>query len=145
MRRDGFASIGADSDVRSMTTRPVRFSGKRLFVNVDSTAGEMRVEVLDANSRVIKNLSADDCIPLRSDNTLAEVRWRGVSDLSAVSGQPVRFRFFLRNARLFSFWISADQSGSSNGYVAAGGPGYTHSRDTEGSRSYQSCCRPLTW
>lgn len=145
MRRDGFASMDADGTPRFLTTRPVRFSGKRLFVNVDSTAGEMRVEVLDTNNRVLKNLSADDCFPLRTDSTLTEVRWRGVDDLSRISGQPVKFRFVLRNARLFAFWVSPDERGSSNGYVAAGGPGFTSSRDTEGTRSYQSCCRPLTW
>jgi len=145
IRRDGFASMDADGTSRFLTTRPVRFSGKRLFVNIDSTAGEMRVEVLDRNNRVLKNFSGDDCIPLRIDNTLAEVRWRGVDDLSGISGQPVRFRFLLRDARLFAFWVSPDERGSSNGYVAAGGPGFTSSRDTEGTRSYQFCCRPGTW
>jgi hypothetical protein len=145
IRRDGFASMDADSTARSLTTRPVRFAGKRLFVNVDSTAGEMRVEVLDANNKVLKGYSADDCMPLRIDNTLAEVRWRSVKDLPEKSGQPVKFRFLLRNARLFAFWVSPDERGSSNGYVAAGGPGLTATRDTEGNRSYQFCCRPLTW
>jgi hypothetical protein len=145
MRRDGFASMNADGTPRFLTTRPVRFSGKRLFVNIDSTAGEMRVEVLDTNNKVLKNFSVDDCIPLRTDDTLAEVRWRGVGDLSGISGQPVKFRFLLRNARLFAFWVSPDERGSSNGYVAAGGPGFTSTRDTEGTRSYQSCCRPVTW
>ena len=145
IRRDGFTSMNADGTLRSLTTRPVRFTGKRLFVNVDSAAGEMRVEVLDANNRALKNLSADDCMPLHIDNTLAEVRWRGVADLSAIAGQPVKLRFLLRNARLFSFWVSPDANGSSNGYVAGGGPGFTSTRDRVGIRSYQSCCRPMTW
>ena len=145
MRRDGFASMDADGTSRFLTTRPVRFSGKRLFVNVESTAGEIRVEVLDTKGKVLKNLSADECIPLRTDNTLAEVRWLGVNDLSGVSGQPVKFRFLLRNARLFAFWVSPDERGSSNGYVAAGGPGFRSTRDMEGTRSYQFCCTPAVW
>jgi hypothetical protein len=36
LRRDGFVSMVADGTPRSLTTRPVRFSGQRLFVNVDS-------------------------------------------------------------------------------------------------------------
>jgi hypothetical protein len=145
MRRDGFCSMEADEDPRSLTTRAVRFSGKRLFVNVDSAAGEMRVEVLDGKGKILPNLAAAECVPLRTDNTLAEVSWRGVEDLSALSGQPVKFRFLLRNARLFAFWVSPDERGSSNGYVAAGGPGFQSTRDTEGSRSYQFCCRPAVW
>jgi hypothetical protein len=146
IRRDGFASMDADRTSGFLMTRPVRFSGKRLFVNVESTGGEMRAEILDVNNNhVLKNFSTEDCIPLHTDNTLASVRWRGGADLSSLSGQSVRFRFLLRNARLFAFWVSPDERGSSNGYVAAGGPGFTSVRDTEGTRSYQLCCRPATW
>ena len=65
LRRDGFASMEAGDTPRVLTTRWVRFRGKRLFVNVDSTAGEMRVEILDSKGEVLRGFSADDCIPLR--------------------------------------------------------------------------------
>jgi hypothetical protein len=145
LRRDGFASMDADGTPRVLTTRRVRFSGSRLFVNLDSTAGEMRVEILDSNGEVIPGFSADDCVPLRVNNTLAAVRWREGADLSRIARQPVKFRFQLRDARLFAFWVSADDSGASNGYIAAGGPGFTSLRDTEGTKSYQNCCRPELW
>ena len=145
LRRDGFVSMAADGTPRSLTTRPLRFSGKRLFVNVDSAAGEMRVEVLRANNEVVDGFSADDCLPLRVNNTLAGVHWRGGDDLSGLAGQPVKFRFRLRDARLFAFWVSPDDSGSSNGYVGAGGPGFTSARDTVGAKAYQYCCRPAVW
>jgi hypothetical protein len=35
-------------------------------------------------------------------------------------------------AVLYSFWVSPDRSGASYGYVAAGGRGFTGSRDTVG-------------
>jgi hypothetical protein len=145
LRRDGFASLEADGTLRSITTRSVRFTGTRLFVNVDSTAGEMRVELLDAAGNAIPGFTAAECLPLRVDNTLAAVSWRGGADLSRIAGQTVRIRFQLRDAQLFSFWVSPDDSGSSQGYVAAGGPGFTGSRDTEGSRAYRNCCRPDVW
>ena len=145
LRRDGFNSMEADGNVRSLTTRPVRFSGAHLFVNVDSAAGELRAEVLDEHNSILGGLSAADCRPLRINNTLAEVRWRGGKDLSSLAGRPVRFRFYLRDARLFSFWVSRDRLGSSNGFVAAGGPGLTSTRDTVGTDSYRLCCRPATW
>lgn len=34
------------------------------------------------------------------------VTWRGDQDLSALAGKPVRLRFFLRGARIYSFWVS---------------------------------------
>jgi hypothetical protein len=44
----------------------------------------------------------------------------------------VRFRFRLRNGKLYAFWVSPEVSGASHGYVAAGGPGFTSLTDTLG-------------
>ena len=69
------------------------------------------------------------------DKTLAEVNGAGAADMSALAGKPVRFRFHLRNGSLYAFWVSADARGASNGYVAAGGPGFTGPKDTIGART----------
>ena len=50
--------------------------------------------------------------------------------LSRLAGTPVRFRFRLENASLYAFWVSPERSGVSQGYVAAGGPGFTGPADT---------------
>ena len=145
LRRDGFASMDAGAAAGTLTTRPVRFGGRHLFVNVDSTAGELVVEALDPHGRVIEPYSRTNAVPIRVDNTLQEVRWRGVTDLSALSGKPVKFRFHLRHGRLYSFWVSPDRSGASNGYVGAGSPGVPGIVDTVGSEAYRRCCREATW
>ena len=46
----------------------------------------------------------------------------------------MRLPFHLRDAALYSFWVIPDRSGASNGYVAAGGPGFTAATDTVGQR-----------
>jgi hypothetical protein len=51
-------------------------------------------------------------------------------------GKPVKFRFYLTNGKLYSFWISPNKYGASHGYVAAGGPGFNNSLDLEGSLSH---------
>ena len=123
-----------------MTTRPLTFRGKHLFVNVDAAAGELRVEVLNKDGDVIEPFSRDACEAIRANKTLQPVVWRGTDDferdLSAVAGQEVRLRFHLKKGRLFSFWVSPDSSGASHGYVAAGGPGFTGPTDNVGSAAY---------
>jgi hypothetical protein len=136
LRRDGFASMDAGPDGGTLTTRPAVFSGNHFFVNVDDPEGELRVEVLDAAGQVVAPFSAGNCAAVQDNRTLAEVRWTGVGDLSAVAGTPVRFRFRLRNGRLYAFWASRHGSGASNGYVAAGGPGFTGPTDTVGAAAY---------
>lgn len=145
MRRDGFASMEAGQDAGKLTTRPVVFNGQHLFVNVDSTAGELRVEILDESGQPIGPFTTANSIPVRIDNTLQRVTWRNTENLGALAGKPVRFRFHLRAGSLYSFWVSPDETGASYGYVGAGGPGFESSRDTVGRRSYAECCTPPTW
>jgi hypothetical protein len=136
LRRDGFASMEADPKGGSLTTRPVVFSGTRLFVNVAAATGELRAEVLDENNAVFPGFSAADCLPVKVDSTIQSVGWRNGADLSALRGKPVRFRFHLNSGSLYAFWVSPDESGASRGYVAAGGPGYDSTIDTVGKRAY---------
>jgi len=137
MRRDGFVSMDAGEDGGTLTTRAVRFSGKYMFVNADADEGELRVEVLDKAGKVIDPFSRENCLPISTDKTLQPVKWKGAENLSAVAGKPVKFRFHLKNGRLYAFWVSPDHSGASYGYVAAGGPGFTGPRDTVGSTAYR--------
>lgn len=94
--------------------------------------------MLDDKGQVVEGFSAAECRPVQVDATLRQVEWTGGSDLSALAGQPVRFRFTLRNGDLYAFWVSPSTAGESNGYVAGGGPGFTSNRDTEGSRAYRT-------
>jgi hypothetical protein len=133
LRRDGFASMDAGGTEGALTTRPVRFTGKHLFVNAAAAKGVLRVEILDESGKVIAPFSRANCEPVRADKTLQAVRWRGAKDLSKLAGKPLRFRFHLKNGRLYAFWVSPDKSGASHGCVAAGGPGFTGPTDTAGS------------
>lgn len=135
LRRDGFASmqrpaspgrverISASAPPGTLTTRPVTFSGSYLLVNANAAGAELRVDVLDREGRPIAPYTAASCVPLRSDSTRARITWDAASDLRALRGQTVRFRFHLSGGSLYAFWVSGLASGASGGYVAAGGPG----------------------
>ena len=107
----------------------MRFTGKHLFVNVNDPKGELRVEVLNQAGQVLPRLNAANCVPVAADKTLQAIRWNGVDELSSLANQPVRFRFHLKSGQLFAFWVSPEETGASQGYVAAGGPGFRSNRD----------------
>jgi hypothetical protein len=132
LRRDGFASLDAGEAPGAVTTKAVVFNGKHLFVNLDAPRGELRAEVLDEQGRVIAPFSAEDCEPVSCDRTRQHVTWKGSTDLSALRGRRVKFRFHLRQGRLYAFWVSPDANGASHGYVAAGGPEFDGPTDTVG-------------
>jgi hypothetical protein len=146
LRRDGFASMDAGQEEGLLITRPVKFSGKHLFVNADAADGELRVSILqedlsDFHNRESKALSpftAENCQPIRGDSTIQRVTWKGASDLSSLAGKTVRFQFHLKRGSLYSFWVSPEESGASHGYVAAGGPGFSSNQDTVGTKAYQA-------
>ena len=127
LRRDGFASMGATERPGALTTHPVTFSGKELFVNCHAPQGELKVEVLDLSEQS-KVLATSK--PIVGDSTRTRVEWLKRDDLSGLSGKRVRFRFHLANGQLYSFWVSPDKGGASNGYVGAGGPAFAGVRDT---------------
>ncbi len=126
LRRDGFASMDARARPGTLTTRPVKFSGRHLFVNVLAKEGELRVEALGADDKVLATSK-----PLIGDTTKQRIEWNGRADLSALSSKPVRFRFHLTHGQLFAFWVTPDPNGASNGYVGAGGPQYSGTMDTK--------------
>ena len=141
LRRDGFVSMdwlperGAvlrrtNTNTGSLTTRPIRFSGRFLFVNADVDDGELRVEVLDEAGTPLPAFSHAACSPVRGNATGLPVHWDGREHLGDVAGRPVRLRFSLTRGRLYSFWVSAWPTGESGGYVAAGGPGIAGLTDT---------------
>ncbi len=106
LRRDGFASFWADDRGGFVETREVRFEGKHLFLNADAAQGEIRVEILDRRGRaVLEGWSRELSQPLTEDHLRAEVAWQGKNDLESLRGRTLRFRFHLRNAHLYSFWI----------------------------------------
>ena len=112
-----------------VVTRPVVFSGAHLFVNADARFGTLAAEVVDADGKPFPGYAAADCEGMtRLDSTKFALSWKG-GDLSRFAEKPVRFRFKLKVATLYSFWVSKDASGKSGGYLAAGGPGYPGLRD----------------
>lgn len=136
LRRDGFASMDAESNLKTLTTRPVRFGGRHLFVNVDAAEGELRVEALDRDGNVLPPFTRQNCQPIGRNSTLEHVAWKGADDLAPLKGKDVRFRFYLTNGSLYAFWVSPTPAGASHGYVLGGGPGFTSHADTVGRAAY---------
>mgnify|MGYP000672151490 CR=1 FL=1 len=104
LRLDGFVSVDAGHEGGEFVTPPLVFGGRRLVLNVKTTAGgHVRVELQDADGRPISGFTAEGCDPINGDYIRKVVTWRGREDLSALRGRPVRLRFVMRDAKLFSF------------------------------------------
>lgn len=109
----------------------VRFLSENID-HVSALNGKLRVAAVDKEGQEIALFTLENCQAVSGDTTLQAVTWKGVKDLTSLHGTPVQFRFELTNGSLYSFWVSPDKSGRSDGYVAAGGPGYPGTIDTVG-------------
>ena len=104
LRIDGFASVNAPYKGGQVITKPLTFAGKELEINFStSAAGSIRVGLLAPDGTPIRGYTASDCPEIIGDEIARVVRWKGGSDLSALAGKPVRLRFVLKDADLYSF------------------------------------------
>jgi len=113
LRLDGFVSINAGWKGGELITRPLRFKGNRLGINLaTSAAGSIRVEIQDAVGKPIPGFILDDCPNVFGDEIDRTVEWNGDSDVSDLAGQTVRVRFVLKDADLYALKFSSDEAGS---------------------------------
>ena len=100
-RTDGFVSARAGADGAALVTKPITFAGTRLSLNIVSK-GATRVELQDAEGKALPGFSSADCAPITADHIAHVVSWKG-GDLAKLAGKPVRVRFEMKDADLFSF------------------------------------------
>ena len=103
VRLDGFVSLDAEKR-GTLVSKPFRLEGGDVCVNVDAGGGELRAELLDAETlEPLAGLSSDDCEPVRGDHLRARVTWKGGADLG--DERAVRLRLIADHARLYAFWL----------------------------------------
>ncbi len=114
LRRDGFVCWESDGDREAVITtipfRPPRpNSATHLIVNADATNGEILVEIIGPDGQPFDMVSKADCVPIKGDHTRAVVNFKAGPGHYFDRGnwlrfdKDVRFRFYLRNARLYAF------------------------------------------
>jgi hypothetical protein len=103
LRMDGFVSVHADASGGEMVTRPLRFSGRELIINyATSAAGSVQVEVQDEAGNPIEGFSLEDCPEIYGDEVERAVQWKQGTTLEELAGKPVRLRFVMKDADLYS-------------------------------------------
>lgn len=110
LRLDGFVSVNAPLSGGELITKPLTFAGDQLTLNfASSAAGDIRVEIQDADGNPLDGFRLEDCLPIFGDALERTVPWSDGSDVRKLAGKPVRLRFVLRDADLYSFQFSDDR------------------------------------
>jgi hypothetical protein len=85
-------------------TTPITFTSESFSMNfATSAAGNVKVEIQDANGKAIPGFTLSDCEEQFGDSIERAVVWKSGSDVSPLAGKPVRPRFVLKDADVYSF------------------------------------------
>jgi hypothetical protein len=102
-RLDGFVSLDTDNDVGTARSVPVKVTGRRLLLNLDTGAlGGMQVGLIGADGRPLPGFGVEDCRRLEIDATGAAVTW-AKGDLSSLQDREVAIAFRSTRTKLYSF------------------------------------------
>ncbi len=109
LRLDGFVSVNAPYAGGEFTTKPLVFDGRRLVINYSTSAvGSVRVELQDADGKPEPGFTLADSIEIWGDEIERTVAWKSGHDVGRLAGRPVRVRFVMKDADLYSMRFAAD-------------------------------------
>jgi hypothetical protein len=103
LRLDGFVSVNAPYCGGEMITKLFTFTGKELYLNfATSAAGFIKVEILDKDGSKIKGFELEKSTEIIGNEIEKTVMWKGNPDLEKLNGKPIRLRFVMKDADLYS-------------------------------------------
>ncbi len=109
VRTDGFASAHAGYSGGELITRPLVFDGVNLVLNfATSAAGSIRLEIQDIDGNPVPGFALEASPLIWGDEIEHTVKWdrghpKARSDtLNRIAGKPVRLRFVMKDADLYS-------------------------------------------
>jgi len=103
LRIDGFVSVESPLSGGELITRPLVFEGRNLVLNfATSAAGSIRIEIQDAGGKPLDGYRLSDCAELFGDTLERVVSWKAGRDVRDLAGKPVRLRFVMKDADLYS-------------------------------------------
>lgn len=101
IRKDGFACIAAGGEEKVVVTKPITFDGSVMHLNFETSAyGYIYVDVLDENGEPVSDKRSFEIFGNTIDR---KITFADGTDFSQFSGRPVRLRFTMRDAKLYSF------------------------------------------
>lgn len=104
LRLDGIASLHAPWKGGEATTKPLIYDGSELELNFrTSAAGWIRVELLDEDGNLLPGFDRACCDPIVGDEISKTVTWRSGYSMAKYAGMPVRLRFVMKDADIYSY------------------------------------------
>ncbi|MCD6395877.1 MAG: hypothetical protein J7M40_20525, partial [Planctomycetes bacterium] len=103
VRLDGFVSVNAPYTGGEMVTKPLIFKGKKLLMNYSTSAvGYVKVAILNEDRKPLSGFDAAEAVEIYGDEIERTVSWKHGADVSRLAGRPIRLKFVMKDADLYS-------------------------------------------
>lgn len=108
IRPDGFVSVQAPYNGGELITKPFTFTGAKLSLNYATSAvGGIFVEIQTPDGKPIEGFALADCLEMIGDRIYHTVNWKKGSDVNSLAGKPVRVKFAMKDADLYSMQFTS--------------------------------------
>ncbi|MCA8995722.1 MAG: hypothetical protein KDA80_02015 [Planctomycetaceae bacterium] len=108
-RVDGFVSMHAGEEGGEFVTPPLKTAGGQLILNYETReGGSVQVEVQRADGTPVPDYTLSKSNKLTGDKINGAVNWSGKESVAIPSGEPIRLRFVMKNADLYSLRFRPD-------------------------------------
>jgi len=87
-------------------TRPFVFKGSEIEINASAERGDIKAELLTFEGEKIEGFEKENSIPFNGDSLNALLKWKGKKNLRELKGKIVRIKFYLTDAKLYSFKVN---------------------------------------
>ena len=109
MPEDHWISLDAGSKSGSLLTKAmsVNLTGE-ILVNADARGGTVEAELITPFGQIVEGFGRRDCIAITSDGKDQPLRWNNggkVIDMTKEHRGGLCFKFYLKNAKLYSFTV----------------------------------------
>lgn len=104
LRIDGFASLHGGYAGGHAITKPLVFAGRELSLNFStSAAGGVKVGFEDPEGKPVPGFSIEDCVMQIGNELDRKVTWKPGGNVGSLAGKPMRLRFSVKDADVYSF------------------------------------------
>lgn len=106
LRLDGFCSMHADDTEGWLISRREILTRPQVTINAKTAdEGYITAEILDEDNNVIDGFSRRQCIPFRGDSIRHVLQWNTKSFTKSQKKVEKKFRFYIKNADLYSYIV----------------------------------------
>lgn len=98
----------AGDELGAILTKPFIVEGDRLEINADARRGLIKVEAIGPAGEPMDGFSVSEAAEIRRNGFSIPVEWNSGSKISELKGKMIRLRFYMEQARLYSFCFKKD-------------------------------------